>query len=201
MMRADCWHEPINTKHRGAGEADVRLVYDITTIKELETDPGGVGVGGSGGIPRVTRDLRTCLARWEIWDMIVLINNYHPGTDYLLLSWQGRIPLLPISSDTDLILRYWEDRGTARLHSGRSACQCQSDLAFLFPSYLQSYSRLEPGPAALFSSPKSERGFLSRRETELLTCSPARWEMALASSLQKYQANWPHHNGKNYISV
>lgn len=65
----------------------MRLVYDITTIKELEADPGGVGgVGGSGGIPRVTRDLRTCLARWEIWDMIVLINNYHPGTDYLLLS-------------------------------------------------------------------------------------------------------------------
>ena len=64
----------------------MRLVYDITTIKELEADSGGVGVGGSGGIPRVTRDLRTCLARWEIWDMIVLINNYHPGTDYLLHS-------------------------------------------------------------------------------------------------------------------
>ena len=42
-----------------AGEADVRLVYDITTIKELEGD-------GGGGVPRVTRDLRTCLARWEI---------------------------------------------------------------------------------------------------------------------------------------
>ena len=164
-MRTNCWHDPI---YCVAGEADVRLVYDITTIKELETDPGVV----TGGGPRVTRDLRTCLARWELCDIIVLINNYHPGTDYLLLSWQGRIPL-PIWSDTDLILRYWEDRGAGRLRTGQSD-GWSDHLLLLFPSYLQTYSKLDSGPAVLFSSPKSERGFVSRRETELVSSSPAR---------------------------
>ena len=40
-----------------AGEADVRLVYDMTTIKELE--------GEAALLPGLrTRDLRTSLARW-----------------------------------------------------------------------------------------------------------------------------------------
>ena len=40
----------------------MRLVYDITTIKELEGGDGEGG-GGGGGVPRVARDLRSCLAR------------------------------------------------------------------------------------------------------------------------------------------
>ena len=56
------WQLTRPNKYCVGGEADVRLVYDITTIKELEGD-----YGGGGGGPRVTRDLRTCLARWYYW--------------------------------------------------------------------------------------------------------------------------------------
>ena len=42
------------------GEADVRMVYDITTIKELEGEGEGTVLPGLR-----TRDLRTSLARWS----------------------------------------------------------------------------------------------------------------------------------------